>query len=57
MTVSQKRKTFFQFLTTFFQSKQNFPHFEKKYHLPTLNISEVIDYQKCAYLNAGGFLF
>ena len=38
-------------------STENFTHFEKKYQRQSLNISEIIDFHKCGYLNAWDFLF
>ena len=49
MPFSQNRKTFSEFFNTFSQSTQNFSHFEKKYKVNSLNISEVIDSEKCGY--------
>ena len=50
-------KTFFQLFIEFLQSPQNFAHFEEKDQLHSLNILEVIDSDKCGYLNARKFLF
>ena len=55
--LSQKRKTFFGIFIAFFQSTQNFQHFEKKIHLYSLNSWEVIDCEKCGCLNALKLLF
>ena len=52
MLLFQKLKTFSHIFITFFQSTQNFPHFQKKDQLHSLNISEVIDPEKCGYFNA-----
>ena len=38
-------------------STQNFEHFQKKDQLHSFNISEVIDSEKCGYLNARKLLF
>ena len=55
--LSQKLKQFLHIILAFLQSPQNFVHFEKKDRLHSLNISEVIDPEKCGYFNARKFLF
>ena len=55
--IISKTETFSESFIAFSQSTQNLVHFEKKDQLYNLNISEVIDYQKCGYLNARKFLF
>ena len=45
-------KHFLEFLFNFFQSPQNFAHFEKKKdQFQSLNIWEIIKSGKCGYLN------
>ena len=39
------------------ESAQNFAHFEKKDQVHSLNISQVIESEKCGYLNAWKLLF
>ena len=51
MPISQKQKTFSEFFITFPKSTQNFAHFERKGQLHCSNILEVIDSEKCRYLN------
>ena len=46
-----------QTFIAFLRSSENFVHFEKKDQPHTLNISEVIDSEKCGYLNARKLLF
>ena len=43
---------FFFFFFFFVESTLNFERFEKKHEPPSLNISEVIDFERRAYLNA-----
>ena len=50
--LSQKQKTVSQYFIAFLQSTRNSTFFEKKDQLPTLNISEVIDSEKCPYFNS-----
>ena len=50
-SLSQKGKAFSRIFIAFFQSTQNFAHFEKEDQLDSLNIWEVIDSKKCGYLN------
>ena len=52
-----KPENVFWIFFTFSESTQNFAQFEKKYHLHSSNISEVIDSEKCGYLNAWKLLF
>ena len=55
--LSQKWRTFSAIAIAYLESTQNFVHFEQKYQLHTLNISEVIDHNKCGYFNARKLLF
>ena len=55
--LSQKRKTFSEIFIAFLESTQNFPHFQEKDQVHSLNILEVIDPDKCDYFNAGKLLF
>ena len=45
-------KIFSEIFVAFFQSTQNFVHFEKEDQLHSLKIWEVIESEKCGYLNA-----
>ena len=47
MVLSQKGKRFPLVLIVFSESTQNFAHFEHKDQLQRLNISEVIEPEKC----------
>ena len=49
--ISQKWKTFSGIFIAFSEYAQNFVHFEKKYELYNLNISEIIHSEKYGYLN------
>ena len=55
--LSQKQRIFSRIFLTFSESRQNFAHLEKKHQLQSLNISKVIDPDKCAYFNAPKLLF
>ena len=57
--LSKKPKKFSEIFIAFFQSTQNFAHFQKKKKNQNhkLNISQVIDTEKCGYLNAWKLLF
>ena len=57
MPLSQKRQTFSAIFIRFLQSTQNLANFEKKNLLQSLNIWEVIETEKCCYLNARKLLF
>ena len=57
MPLSQKQPTFSGLFNAFLQSTKNFANFEKKDQLQSLNISEVIESEKCGYLNARKHLF
>ena len=46
--LSQKQRTFSLVSIALLESTQNFAHFENKDQLQTLNISEVVDPDKCA---------
>ena len=48
----ENSKPFFERFIAILQSTQNFPHFEKKGQLYSLNSWEVIDSKKCVWLNA-----
>ena len=55
MQLSKKPNTFCRFFIAFLESTLNFEHFEKKKKKNeprSLSISEVIDSEKRAYLNA-----
>ena len=52
-----KRKNFPEVFIAFSQSTKNFAHFEKKDQLHSLNIWEIIDSEKCGYLNTRKLLF
>ena len=54
---SQKRRTFSAINIVFLESTQNFPYFEKRDQLHSLNIMQVIDPEKCGYFNAPKLLF
>ena len=51
MQLPEKLKTISQIFISFLESTLNFKHFEKK-ELHSSGISEVIDYEQSAYLNA-----
>ena len=55
--LSQKPETLSDIFIAFLQSPENLAHFEKKYQLYRLNISEVIDSEKCGYLNSQNLSF
>ena len=55
--LSQKLRTFSAIFIAFLESAHNFPHFEKKHHLHSLNISEVTDPDKYGYFDARNLLF
>ena len=57
MVLSQERKTFSGNFIACLDWTQNFVHLEKKDPLHRLNISEVIDPEKCSYFNALKLLF
>ena len=57
MLFSKKRRTFSEYFLAFLESTQDFAYFEKKDQLHSLNISEVIDPDKCGYLIAVSFCF
>ena len=50
--IISKTQTFSETFNTFLQSIQNFAHFEKKDLIHSLDLSEVIDPEKCGYFNA-----
>ena len=52
MQLSEKLETFSPFFIAFLESALNFEHFEKKNEPHSSSISEVIDSQRRAYLNA-----
>ena len=49
--LSEKSKIFFCIFIAFLESTFNFEHFEKRKR-PSVSISEVIDSERLAYLNA-----
>ena len=53
----QKPQTLSQTLIQFFQSTQNFTHFQNKNQVHSLNIYEVIECRKCGDFNDRKFLF
>ena len=55
--LSQNRRTFSLIFLAFSESKQDFADFEKKDQLHSLNVSKLIDPDKCGYFNAGKILF
>ena len=57
MLLSQKQKIFCENFIACLQYTQNSVHFEKKDQIHRLNISEVIDPEKCSYVNARKLLF
>ena len=48
---SQKQMTFWEFFLAFLKYTLNLEHFEKKYELPSLVISKIIDSERSGYLN------
>ena len=52
MQLSEKLETCSVFFIAFLESALNFEHFEKKNQPHSSSISEVIDSQRCVYLNA-----
>ena len=51
MELSQKLKTFFKSFITFLKFTLNLQHFEKKNEPLRSSTSEVIDSERCAYLD------
>ena len=49
--LSQKQKTFSAFLIKFLKVEWNLEHFQKKDEYPSVIISEIIDVERCGYLN------
>ena len=49
--LSQKQKTFSGFFIAFLKCAWNLEHFQIKHEYPSLIISEIIDTEKCGYLN------
>ena len=49
--ISQKTKDFSGCLIAFLKSEWNLDHFQKKDEYPSLIISELIDAERCGYLN------
>ena len=49
--LSPKQKTFSGFSFTFLECAWNLEHFQKKDEYPSLIISEIIDAERCGYLN------
>ena len=52
MHLSEKPKPYSQFVIAFLECTLNFEHFEKKYEAHSSSISEVIDSERRAHLNA-----
>ena len=52
MELSETPKTFCKFFISFLESTLNVEHFEKRHEPHSSNISEVIDFERCANLNA-----
>ena len=52
MHLSEKPKPYSQFVIAFLECTLNFEHFEKKYETHSSSISEVIDSERRAHLNA-----
>ena len=52
MQLPEKPKKLCQFFIAFLESTLNFEHFEEKNEPLSLNISEVFDSERRAYLNA-----
>ena len=57
MHLSKQPKLFCCFFIAFLESTLNFEHFEKKFELHSLSISEIIDSERRGYLNAEKVLF
>ena len=49
--LSRKQKTFSGFFIGFLKYAWNLEHFQKKDEYPSLIISEIIDAERCGYLN------
>ena len=49
--LSQKQKTFSGFFIAFLKCAWNWEHIQKKGEYPRLLISEIIDTERCGYLN------
>ena len=49
--LSKNQKTFSRFFIAFRKCAWNLPHFQKKDEYPSLIIYEIIDAEKCDYLN------
>ena len=49
--LSQKQKIFSGFFIAFLKCAWNLEHFQKEDEFPSLIISEIIDAEKCGYLN------
>ena len=49
--LSRKQKTFSRFFIAFLKCAWNLEHFQKKDDYPSLIISEIIDAERCGYLN------
>ena len=50
--IIKKKENISSTFMVFLESTQNFTHFQRKDQLYSLNISEVIDSEKCGYFNA-----
>ena len=57
MLLSQKQKIFSGIFIEFLESTQNFAHFQRNDQLYPLNISEVIENDKCGCFNARKLFF
>ena len=49
--LSQKQKIFSEFFIAFLKCAWNLERFQKKHEYPSLIISEIIDTERCGYLN------
>ena len=49
--LSPEQKTFSVFFIAFLKCAWNLEHFQKKDEYPSLIISEIIDAERCGYLN------
>ena len=49
--LSHKQKKFSRFFIAFLKIARNLEHFKKKDEYPSLIISEIIDAERCGYLN------
>ena len=49
--LSPKQKTFSEFFIAFLKCARKLKHFQKKGEYPSLIISEIIEAERCGYLN------